>query len=69
MAESWVAPPQHGSQIQVGSARRTVKFHFSVDFERYGAVHTTFATKTVVEMGLEHGGSACSGVVSEIPPG
>ena len=43
----------------VGQARgvlraRTVKIHLSVDFESYGAVHTTFTTKTMVEMGLEH---------------
>ena len=25
-----------------------------VDFESYGDVHTTFTTKTMVEMGLEH---------------
>ena len=46
--------PPRGSPSQGGSARRTVKFHFSVDFESYGAVHTTFTTKTMVEMGLEH---------------
>ena len=40
--------PPRGSPGQGGSARRTGKFHFSVDFESYGAVHTTFATKTMV---------------------
>ena len=40
--------PPRGSPSQGGSARRTVKFHFSADFESYGAVHTTFATKTMV---------------------
>ena len=63
------AGPPRGSQGQGGSARRTVKFHFSVDFESYRAVHTTFATKTMVEIGLEHVGSARSGLVSEIRPG
>ena len=33
--------------------RPMVKFHISVVFESYGAVHTTFTTKTMVWMGLE----------------
>ena len=40
--------PPKGGPGHGGSARRTVKFHFSVDFESYGAVHTTFITKTMV---------------------
>ena len=46
-----------------------IKFHFSVDFESYGAVHTTFTTKTMVEMGVEHVILARGGLVSEIRPG
>ena len=61
--------PPRGSPSQGGSARRTVKFHFSVDFESYGAVHTTFTTKTMVEMGVEHVILARGGLVSEIRPG
>ena len=57
-------PPPSGRPGKGGPARRTVKFHFSVDFESYGAVHTTFTTKTMGEMGVEHVGSARGGVLS-----
>ena len=51
-----------------GSVRRTVNFHFSVDFESYWAVHTTFTIKTMVEVGLEHVFLAQRAVDAEICP-
>ena len=47
-------PPHSGRPGKGGPAGQTVIIHFSVDFESYGAVHTTFTTETMVEMGLEH---------------